>query len=300
VVTGPPTAGTYTINVTNAASKVQTTAPLAYNATQSEVQSAINALAGFEDVTVVSTGTTPNWTHTITFNGVAGNLATVSVTNGTTGGTFTPGEVSAGSANSYIGKAIEFDSDGSQNTSIECAVSLQPLTQYAFNCWMKADVVPAAGVITIDLIDSIGGGAIEDQSTVANEMTIDCTALTTSLVAKNGTFRTPKVLPPVVYLRIRISTDISAGSSVFIDHAALTEMLELYPDGPSVAIFSGAAPFRKGAGQVAGDSFTLTVANDRAGKFQEWFERNFDMRSKGLLLPSVTDASETQPDTLIA
>lgn len=299
-VTGSPSAGTYVINITNAASKVQSTAPLAYNASGSEVQAAINALAGFEDVTVATTGATPNWTHTITFNGVAGNLATVSVTNGTTGGTFTPAQVTAGSANSYVGKALEFDSDGSQNTSIECPVTLDPLTQYACNLWAMADVVPAAGVITVDLVDGIGGSVIADESATNNSFTIDCTALTTNHVARNGTFRTPRALPPVVYLRIRISTDVSAGSSVFIDHAALAEMTELYPNGPSAAIFSGAAPFRKGAGQVAGDSFVLTVTNDRAGEIQEWFDRNFDMRTKGLLLPSVTDASETQADSLIA
>jgi len=299
-VTGPPTAGLYVINVTNAASKVQSTTPLAYNASGSEVQAALNALAGFEDVEVATTGTTPNFTHTITFTGVAGNLATVSVTNGTTGGTFTPAQVTAGSANSYKGKALEFDSDGSQNTSIECPVALEPLKQYAFNCWMKADVVPAAGTIAVELLDGIGGSVITDQSGESNGLTISCTALTTSFVAKNVTFRTPRVLPAVVYLSIRIDTDISAGSSVFIDHAALDEMTQLYPDGPSVAIFSGASGFRKGVGQVVGDYFTLAVTNDRAGKFQEHFARNFDMRSKGLLLPSVTDASETQADTLIA
>lgn len=300
VVTGSPSAGVYVINVTNAASKVQSTTPLAYNASGSEVQAAINALVGFEDVTVTTTGVSPNFTHTITFTGVAGNLATVSVTNGTTGGTFTPAQVTAGSANSYKGKALEFDSNGSENTSIECSVTLEPLTQYAFNAWMMADVVPAAGVITIDLVDGIGGSVIADESSTNNSFTVDCTALVTNHVARNGVFRTPRVLPPVVYLRIRISTDISSGSSVFIDHAALAEMTQLYPDGPSVAIFSGAAPFRKGVGQVVGDSFTLTVTNDRAGEMQEWFERNFSMRAKGLLLPSVTDASETQADSLIA
>lgn len=300
VVTGPPTAGTYTISITNAASKVQTTTPLAFDASGSDVQAAINELIGFEDVEVTTTGTSPLFTHTITFTGIAGNLSTLAVTNSTTGGTYTPAQVTAGSANSYIGKALEFDSDGSQLTTIQCPVELEPLKQYAFNCWMKADVVPAAGVITIDLVDGIGGSVIADEAATNNSFTQTCSALSTSFVSKTGTFRTPRVLPPIVYLRIRISTGVSSGSSIFIDHAALEEMTELYPGGPSLAIFSGAADFRKGAGQVVGDWFNMTVANDRAGEFQEWFDRNFDMRSKGLLLPSVTDASETQADTLIA
>lgn len=299
-ITGPPTAGTYTISVTNAAGKVQTTAPLAYDATESDVEAAIQALVGFEEVTVSSTGSSPNYTHTITFNGVAGNLNTVSVTNGTTGGTFTPAQVTAGSNNAYVGKALEFDSDGSQLTAIQTPVTLDPLTQYAFNCWMMTDSIPAAGVITIDLVDGIGGSVIADEAGTNNSFTVDCTGLTTSFAAKTGTFRTPKNLPAIVYLRIRITTAISNTSSVFIDHASLVEMVELYPDGLSVALFSGATPWKKGSGQVVGDYIAVTVANDRAGLFQEWFERNFDMRSKGLLLPSVTDGSETQDDALIA
>lgn len=299
-ITGPPTAGTYVINVTNAASVVQTTTPLAYNATGSEVQAAINALIGFEDATVSTAGTSPLFTHTITFNGIAGNLATVSVTNGTTGGTFTPAQVTAGSAHSFVGKALEFDSNGSENTTILCPITgLEPLKQYAFNCWMKADVVPAAGVISIDLID--GSSQIDDeQAGGSNSLAISCPALTTSFVAKNFTIRTPRVLPDIVLLRITISTDISSGTSVFIDHAAIGEMTELYPDGPWVAIFSGSTPFVKGSGQVVGDYFTLTATNDRAGEFQEWFERNFAMRAKGLLLPSDSGGSETLADSLIA
>lgn len=299
-ITGPPSAGTYTINVTNAASKVQSTTPLAYNATSAQVLAAIQALIGFEDVSIVTTGATPNFTHALTFNGIAGNLAAITVTNNTTGGTYTPSEVTAGSAYSYIGKALELDSDGSQLTTLNCPVLLTPLSQYAFNAWMMADVVPAAGVITVDLVDGIGGSVIPDEAGTNNSFTVDCTALTTSHAARNGVFRTPRVLPPIVFLRIRITTAVSSGSSIFIDHASLAEMSELYADGPSAAIFSGKMPFRKGGGQVAGDKFTLAVTNDRAGEIQEWFDRNFDMRAKGLLLPSVTDTSETQADSLIA
>jgi hypothetical protein len=298
-ITGSPSAGYYIINVTNAAGKVQSTAPLAYDATESDVEAAITLLVGFEDVTVASTGTSPNFTHVITYNGVAGNLSNVSVTNGTTGGSFSISQVTAGSAHSYVGKALEFDSDGSQLTTIQVPVSLKPLTQYAFNGWFKADSVPAAGVLTVDFVDGIGGSVIADQAGTSNSFTISCTGLSTSFAARNGSFRTPKALPPLTYLRIRITTAVSNTSSIFIDHCSLAEMTELYPDGPSAAIFSGAARFFKGDGQVLGDKFTLTVTNDRAGKFQEWFERNFDMRSKGLLLPSDSSGSETLLDSLI-
>jgi len=299
-VTGPPTAGTYTVSWQNPEGKTLTTAPLPYDASGGALQAALRLLPGLEAVTVSSTGTSPEYTHEITFTGVAGNLSQITVTNNTTGGTYTPGTTSAGSANAYIGKAVEFDSDGSQLTTLNQRVTLAPLSQYAFNCWMLADVVPAAGVLTIDLVDGIGGTVINDEQGTANSFTIDATTLTTSFVAKNGVFRTPRVLPPIVYLRIRISTAVSAGTSIFIDHAALVQMQELYAGGPSVAIFSGKSPFTKGGDQVAADEFTLTVANDRAGEFQEWFDRLYDMRAKGLLLPSDTGGAETIDDALIA
>ena len=40
------------------------------------------------------------------------------------------------------------------------------------------------------------------------------------------------------------------------------------------------------------------MTNSRAGEFQTWYDRAFDMRGKGLLLPSSGDT--LIPDTLIA
>jgi hypothetical protein len=291
VVTGSPSAGWYTISWTNPDSKVLTTTPLAYNATSSEVQAALRALEGLEQITVAESGTTPNYTHTITFTGVGGNLSQVTVTNGTTGGTLTPGTTTTGSTHVYSGgKALEFDSDGSQLTAIwQRLTNLKSQTSYAFNGWFKTDSVPAAGVLTVDLYD--GSAVINDDEGTANSFTIAATGLTTSYVASNGVFRLPRVVPPVIYLRIRISTGVSNTSSVFIDHCALGEARELYDGGPVAALFAGADHF------AVGDTFTIAVTNDRAGSFQEWFERWFDMRAKGLLLPS--DGTGSIADSLI-
>ena len=299
-VTGPPTAGTYRVSWSNAAGKVQTTAPIAYDATAATLQAAMRLLTGLESVTVTATGATPLYTHTITFVGVAGNVSQITITNNSTGGTYTPATTTAGSANAFVGLAVELDSDGAELTCLNRRVTLAALTQYAFNMWALADVVPAAGVLTVDLVDGIGGSVINDQAGTANSFTITGSALTTSFVAKNGVFRTPKILPPVVYLRIRISTAISAGTSVFIDHAALVAMTSLYTGGPVAAIFSGKTSFTKGGTEVDADVFTLTCTNNRAGEFQEWFERLFDMTSKGLILPSDTGGTETLDDSLIS
>ena len=86
-ITGTPTGGTYTLSYD---SKV--TAAIAYNANQATVQAALRLIPGLENVTVVTTGTTPNFVHTITLTGAAATLAasvpsTLVVADSTTGGT---------------------------------------------------------------------------------------------------------------------------------------------------------------------------------------------------------------------
>lgn len=293
-VTGTPTAGTYVIGWVNAAGKQQYTDPLAYNASGSAVQAALRRLAGLESVSVVSTGTTPNFTHTITFNGAGGDLAQVTVNNYTTGGTYTPATVTNGSTHVYSGgKALEYNSNGVELTELWFRlIGLQPLTQYAFAGRFKVSAVPGAGVLTIDLYD--GSAVINDYLGVANSFTISAPGLTTSHQSKTGVFRTPKAVPPVVYFRYRISTAVSNTVSVYADHFALVEMTELYPGGPFASIFSGATDWAKG------DYYTLACTNDLGGKFQTHFERFFDMSAKGLLLPSDTGGTQTVSDALVA
>src|SRR6185295_15946361 len=98
---------------------------------------------GLSQVTVTSTGTTPLFTHTITFVGVAGNLSQITVVNNlTTGGTYTPGTTTNGSANAMIGRALELVGNGSTlPTLYRKLTGLKQLTQYALNVWMLADVV---------------------------------------------------------------------------------------------------------------------------------------------------------------
>lgn len=293
VVTGTPSAGFYTISWTNAASQVQTTTPLAYNASGADVQAALRALVGLESITVVTTGTSPNYTHTITFTNVAAP-AQLTSTNGTTGGTLTHNTTTASTGSVMRGsRAVEFDSNGSQLTTIQTPVTLAALTQYAACVFAMADVVPAAGVITVDLVDGIGGTVINDDQGTANSYTFTGAGLATSYAARTGVFRTPTTLPAIVYFRARITTAVSAGTSVFLDEAQLVPMSELYTDGVSVAIFSGPDAW------AIGDRATLAATNDNAGLLHSWLNRVLSLRENRRLFPTVTDGSETQPDSLL-
>lgn len=176
--------------------------------------------------------------------------------------------------------------------------ALQPDTAYAVNFWLKADVVPAAGVLTVDLVDG-SNVVINDDQAVANSLAITLSGITTSFVAKNVVFRTPRSLPSVQKIRVRISTAISGGSNIFFDRNAAALPIALYTGGPLGAVFSGppAAKF------IQGDGFTLATTNDYGGAsnlstFQQLFERLFGMRSLGLLLPS--SGAPTIADTLIS
>jgi hypothetical protein len=294
-ISGTPTDGYYTLSYTNAASQVQTTALIAYNAPASTVQSRLRALKGLELVTVAATGTSPNYTHTITFNGVGGNVTQLTSTSYLTGGSpsIAHNTTTAGSTHVYgDGKALEFDSNGSELTEILVPLSLSPQTQYAFNGQFKVDSVPAAGVLQVSLWD--GGAVINDDEGTANTLTISATGLTTSYAAKNVAFRTPRVLPPQVYLRYRISTAVSNTSSVFADDFSLVAMTQIYSGGPSVAAFEGNIAW------AIGDRYGLAVTNDRAGEFHEWMDRNFDLKAKGLLLPTTSGVGITIPDSLIS
>lgn len=89
VISGTPTAGTYTLTFN--AGTALTTSALAYNASGATVQAALRLLPGLEKVTVVTTGSTPNFTHTVTMTAAPSLLGSTTPpqmtnTDNTTGG----------------------------------------------------------------------------------------------------------------------------------------------------------------------------------------------------------------------
>jgi len=294
IISGSPTGGWYSLTFTNSDGDAQTTAPISWDAGESDVQSALRLLTGLSAITVTTTGTSPNYTHTIEFVGVK-NPGQLTSTDAMTGGSpaIAHATTTAASAHTARGaRAVEFDGNGSELTAIQQRVALTPRTQYAFAMFLKLDVVPAAGVITVDLVDGIGGTVIADDEATNNTFTIDCTAASGSLEIYSGVFRTPTELPAVVYLRIRLTTAITAGSSAFIDEAQLKQMDEAYDGGPYIAVFSGLTAWGQG------DRATVATTNDRAGSLHEWMDRAYDLKGKGLLLPS-TGGAPTIADSVI-
>lgn len=298
-ISGTPTGAFYYLKYTDASSKVYVTVPLAYNASGSDVQSALRSLPGLSAITVVTTGTTPNYTHTITFTGAGGNITQLTSINDMTGGApvITHGTTTNGTSQVFAGNsAVYFTSNGSELTTLQQQVTLQANTAYAISLWACCDVVPGAGVITIDLVDGVGGTVVADAQSVNNSITFNASALLTTwqhlktLQASECVFRTPATLPTAVYLRIRISTAVTNTRKVFFDSVAMAALTEMYAGGPLLAAFAGSKSFS------TADTFTVTTTNDRAGVLLEYMQRSCDLASLGLLLPS--SGSPTIPDSV--
>lgn len=218
--------------------------------------------------------------------------------------------VDGGSSNAYTGSksiafvgtagavlvAIKQTFDTTPTTTLDAggtAAELEPETPYAFNCWVKADALVAAGVLRVSLVDG-SDTIINDSAGTAN--TISTTiggVVSTSWVNINGVFRLPAVLPSEVNLKIYLSTALTSGRTLYIDRACLNTMTQLYTGGPFASIFSGATNV------ILNDSWTIAITNTW-GQIQQFAERVFGMRAMGLQLPSDTGGTETISDALIA
>ena len=183
------------------------------------------------------------------------------------------------------------------NASAGTLGELDPLQQYSFNVFVRRDgTAAAAGVLTVELVDN-NFNVLQDENGANNTFTIDLTALTTSYVAYNGVFRTPAVMPSAVYLRLRLSTALTSGRSVYLDKGSLGQMTQTVTGGIFLAVHAGSNKF------VAGDYATVAVTNSRgAGGTLNTFQTAIyrlipEFASNELILPS--SATPTISDGLI-
>lgn len=141
VISGTPTGGTYTLSF-NDGLTTYTTSALVFNASGAAVQAALRLLPGLQKVTVVTTGSTPNFTHTVTMTAAPSVLGTTSPptmghTDNTTGGTH-----AIANATTVAGVGDQWDRSES---GIEASY---------FCTWVKQDVGPVLVRANANMVDS--------------------------------------------------------------------------------------------------------------------------------------------------
>jgi len=171
-------------------------------------------------------------------------------------------------------------------------IAATPVTSYLCNLYLKADVVPATGVLTVDLVDG-SNTTINDDGGAANSFAITLSGITTSYAARSGAFRLPSAPPSTVKLRIRASTVIPAGSNVFVEDLALARAVPFYPSGPAFAIFRGASR------PLLNDLWTMALTISASGAFQRAAQRLWGIDGLGLYLPSNAAGANTINENLI-
>jgi len=177
------------------------------------------------------------------------------------------------------------------DNSLYTTATLNPGTGYAVAVWLKVDVIPANGILTIQLTDDtntllqdeLGNGDIY-------QLSINTIPDNTNWHPYVMTFRTPAVLPTI---RLQVACQsLSVGTNLYVDHLSFGPLTQLYAMGPSLAIHSGASNF------YLDDYFAYAGINNYNAGFQQLFEKFFNMSIYGLQLPN--SASPTISDSLIA
>lgn len=283
-ITGTPTGGSYLLQWTSPAGVTRSTGTILWNADGGSVQSALRTIPGLEYVTVATTGTTPNFTHAVTFAAVAGDISQLTSVNHLTGGTtptITHATTTPGDPGSYKGRALRLACNGVELTEVAHPLTgLAADAVYFCHARLRRTGATAGGAIDMEIVDGIGGSVVADAAGTDNSLTVDATAIPDSSHASQSfSFRIPRTISQPVYLQLRISSAIDNACSIYVDEVTVTRATQLYPGGPWVSVVGGAAP------AIVGDSWMLGVANDRSGQIQEWYNRAFGMAERGLLLP---------------
>lgn len=191
---------------------------------------------------------------------------------------------------------MRWDGDGSTLVKISqdlSAKSWVARTNYMVSVWIKQSVAsPAAGVLAIDLYDNDGAAVHQDEASTSNTLTIDLKTGSTSWTNYNTTFRLVDPVPDSIHARVYFTQALTNLESVYIADLIIGPALSAtYTGGPYLDAVRGATEFRKG------DLFTVAVANNYAGSFQQACWRLFD--NPQILLPSDTGGTETINDSLI-
>jgi len=295
-IANTPGSGYWLLYYTDRSGVTWATAALPYNATGPQVQTALRAIPDLGQATVSTTGTTPNYTHTVTMTGTAGNPTILSSANflgasyGYSAPTISHAITVPGDEYAFKGRALRLESDGAETTTLYHAFGVTPRQVYFVNCFLT-HVGTSPGTIHIEVLDGIGGTVLDDEEGSALSLTLTEADLSATASAHWFAFRVPPAYTRV-HLRVRISSAFAAGDRIYLDEMAITRGTQLYAGGPFVAMFAGRET------HVYGDTWTLEVTNNRAGLVQEWFARMFNAAASEILLPSA--GSNLIPNTVVS
>lgn len=193
-------------------------------------------------------------------------------------------------------RSYEFLGDGATLAKITQALAggadegtrLQPLKSYILGFWYRdGTAAPTAGVFRASIRDGSGN------EVGSSNLTVTCSAATGSWQHTSILTTMPDTIPAGCRLHLELTTAIDAGKGLLIDDVYLVEAPALQ-DGEGV--FGLHVPGTTDA--VIDDVWTLTIANDWAGKFLRHFDRAFGMYERGLVLPS--SGAPTISNALIA
>jgi len=294
-ISGTPTGGWYALLYTDPDGRQWGTAPIAYDAGASAVQSALRAIGDLAEVTVESTGTSPNYTHTVTFHGLGGNIQQLASINKLTGGSspaIAHATTQQGEAGSFRGRTLKIIGDaGGTKPVLYVPVTVAGETPYILHVWLRRDAA-TAGEVQFAVLDGIDGAVTTSPADENNALSVSVPGLSdTAHQAASGAMFFRAEDAGTLWLRIEMTTALNDGGVLYIDDLVLVPATRLYTGGPALACL------RPNRTPEPGQYWTLAPANNRAGKVHEWTHRVFRLHEYGLTLP--TSDSPTIPESVI-
>lgn len=285
IISGTPTAGHYNLVFTDPATSNEfATGNLTYNATAAQVQAALRLLPGLSAITVTSTGTSPNLTHTVVFEGVAASVAVLTSLEYFDTGSIAHAITVTGDTGGMFGKALVIESS---DLGAEFYLPISPVarTLYALSAHIRAFGATVHN-ITLSIVDGIGGSVVASQSGAALSTGISGSSAINTHMKLWFAISDTAVAP--MYLKLSVTAETEG---IIVDDLIVAPTQTLYPGGPTVVAYRGKiAP-------AVGDQWTIPTTNNGAGALQTMFHRNFNMAGKRLLLPSA--GTTLIPDAVI-
>ena len=294
-ITNSPTGGYYNIVLyEKGGTKPLVSENITFSASGDSVQSSLRKLPGYSQVTVTSTGTSPNFTHTITFVGTEYAYAAV-VREFLTGGSGAPYSVVSALVTDgefrTAGRSLKIDGDGSEQTDYYQKIELEKDSVYFAHALIKETTSITSGTLNLSLVDSPGGTVLQDRQGNNNTGSVTLSSLSAGWNHFGVFFRTSNDLPESVYPRLNCATAIDASGTLCVDTVRLLPAAQFYNGGPYYCLFEGDTNFE------LNDTFTIGVNNNYSGEIQQWFDRIYDVRNFRRQLPH--SGSPTYADTLI-